>query len=188
MARAPRIQAPNAIYHVWSRAARSLMLYVDDEDRKAFHAIVGIAVAKADWICHAYCQVGTHYHLILQTPEPNIGVGMKRLNWLYSRTFNDRYGMKGHLFESRYGTELIQSHEHFINAYRYVTLNPVEAGIVESPLDWPWSSYPATIGLAPLPRFLTTHVVLEALNPRPDVARRQLRWIVEGLDPQLAAA
>jgi hypothetical protein len=132
--------------------------------------------------------MGTHYHLIVETPEPNIAVGMKRLNWLYSRTFNDRHGTKGHLFESRYGADVIQSHEHFLRAFRYVVLNPVEAGIVRSPVEWQWSSYAATIGLARRPQFLTTHFVLESFGRDPLMARRQLRWVVEGMNPDFERA
>ena len=187
MPREHRVQIAGATYHVWSRAARGLNLYVDEEDRKAFQTITGISVSRAGWICHAYCQMGTHYHFLLETPSANIGDGMKRQNWLYSRTFNERHGTRGHLFESRYGAVVIQSHEHFFRAYRYIVRNPVEVGLVRSPLDWPWSSYAATVGLAPVPHFLSTSFVLGALSSQRAVARRQLRWIVEGIEPDLGA-
>jgi REP-associated tyrosine transposase len=186
--RLPRLQVAGALYHITCNGARGLMLYHEDDDRVMWLDILGTAVSRSGFLCHSYCQMGTHYHLLIETPEPNLAAGMQRLNWLYSRTFNKKYGMRGHLFEARYSSELIQSEGHLLNTISYIALNPVEAGICRSPLDWEWSSYRATLGLANRPPFLSTDLVLEAFDDRPDVARRQLRWLVEGVNPYLEAA
>ncbi len=188
MGRLPRLQVAGALYHVTCNGARGLMIYLDDDDRRIWLDILGIAVSRAGMICHSYCEMGTHYHLLIETPEPNIAAAMQRLNWLYSRTFNKKHGTRGHLFEDRYAAELIQSETHLLRTIRYIARNPCEAGICESPLDWGWSSYRATVGLAEPPHFLSTAWVLAAIDDRPDVARRQLRWIVEGVDPLRRAA
>ena len=188
MPRLPRLQAEDAIYHVTSRAARSLPLYSDSDDWRTFIRILAISIPKVGWRCHAYCLMGTHYHLVIETPEPNIAVGMQRINWLYSRTFNQRHGLRGHCFEARYSSELIQSERHFVNTIRYVARNPVEAGLCQSPLEWEWSSYRSTIGLREPPPFLDTSAVLECFDARPATARRLLRWSVEGLELEASAA
>jgi putative transposase len=188
MGRLARLQVAGALYHVTANAARKLMLYLDDEDRRLWLDIVATGLSRSGVLCHSYCEMGTHYHLLLETLDPNIAACMQRINWLYSRTFNAKYGMKGHLFEARYAAELIQSESHLLRTIRYIARNPCEAGICESPLDWKWSSYRATIGLAEPAAFLSTDWVLAAIDDRPDVARRQLRWMVEGVDPLVRAA
>jgi REP element-mobilizing transposase RayT len=188
MGRPPRLQVAGAVYHITCNGARDVMLYRDEDDRRIWFHILAIALSRADMICHSYCQMGTHFHLVLETREPNIALGMQRLNWLYSLTFNKKYGTRGHLFEARYGAKLIQSESHLLNTISYIARNPVEAGLCRSPLDWPWSSYRATVGLAEPPPFLTIAFVLAAIDDRPEVARRQLRWMVEGLNPFLEAA
>jgi REP element-mobilizing transposase RayT len=162
------------------------MLFLDALDREVFLDVLMIAIARAGWICHSYCILGTHYHLLIETPEPNIGAGMKRLNWLYAWRFNKRHASRGHAFESRYGAKVILSTAHALNTIRYIALNPVEAGLCSSPIAWPWSSYPATLGEADVPEFLTTDWVLRLFDERPAVARKELRNFVER--PELAAA
>jgi putative transposase len=176
------------MYHVTANAARKLMLFTDGDDRETFLRILGIATSKAEWLCHAYCLMGTHYHLLLETPEPNIAYGMQRLNWFYARTFNERHGLRGHCFDARYAAELIQSELHYVRTVRYIARNPVEAGLCESPLGWEWSSYAATVGLDEAPGFLNTHAVLGTFDDRVDIARRLLRDCVETDEqPALAA-
>lgn len=186
--RPPRIQVADGIYHVTSRAARSLMLFRRDEDRFNFLHVLGVAVRRADWVCIDYCLLGTHYHLLVETPEPNLSVGMKRLNWLYSRTFNLLHGTKGHLFESRFSSRFVETDEHLLRAVRYIALNPVEAGLCATAADWPWSGYRALAGLEEPRNFHDTSRALMEIDHRVDVARRQLRWIVDGLAPAYEAA
>jgi REP element-mobilizing transposase RayT len=129
-------------------------IFVDDDDRHLFLAILGDVIRRFEWECRAYCLMTNHYHLALRTPAANIGDGMHRLNGLYAQAFNRRHGFKGHLFEERYWSGLIQTDDHAFSLMRYVVLNPVRAGICPLPHQWPWSSYRATAGLEPSPSFL----------------------------------
>jgi putative transposase len=181
--RVPRFQCVDGIFHVTSRAARSLNLFRGDDDRELFLDILGISVYRADWVCLDYCLMGTHFHLVIETPKPSLSSGMKRLNWLYSRTFNERHGTKGHLFESRFSSTFIQTPDHLVRAIRYVACNPVEAGLCASAADWPWSGYRALSGLDTPRRFHDTYRALTDIDDRVDAARRQLRWMVEGVAP-----
>jgi hypothetical protein len=85
----------------------------------------------------------THYHFIVQTPEPNLADGMWRLNERYAKSFNRRRRLNGHAFKARYWGEPIGRDEHLLEALRYVALNPVRAGVVHRPEDWRWSSHRA---------------------------------------------
>jgi putative transposase len=102
-----------------------------------------------------------HFHLVLQTPEPNLSRGMKWLLGSYVVWFNKRHGRTGHLFGDRFHSDLIEKESYLTEAVRYVVLNPVRAGMVERPEDYRWSSYRATAGLARAPEWLA----LETLAP-----------------------
>lgn len=154
VARRNRIQAPGAIYHAGTRGIREMPIFLDTDDRLRFMALLADVVERFEWRCEAYCLMGNHYHVALRTPDANIGDGMHRLNGMYAQAFNRRHGFKGHLFEERYWTTLVETDEHRFEVMRYVVLNPVRARICSLPHQWPWSSYRATAGLDPKPQFL----------------------------------
>jgi len=120
----------------------------------------------------------THFHLVVETPEPNLGVGMKWLKAAYAQDFNYRHGRRGHLFGGRFYSEVIARDAHLVEAIVYVILNPVRAGMVERPEEWRWSGYRATIGLDSAPAFLDVVKTLELVDPRSGVARRLLEKAV----------
>ena len=82
-----------------------------------------------------------HFHLLIETPQPNLSAGMQRLKSEYATYFNARFGHVGHLFEQRFGSRLIEDEEYFIEAIRYIAFNPVKAGFCDHPAAWPWSSF-----------------------------------------------
>jgi hypothetical protein len=92
--------------------------------------------------------MGTHFHKILHTPRGNISQLMHHIDGLYSKYFNWKHGVTGHLFEAPFTGILIDDTEYLRNAIAYVLRNPVEAGLVSDAGDWPWSSYNATMGTA----------------------------------------
>ena len=186
MARKLRPHVEDGIYHVTSRAARGGSLFVDHVDRLCFEDILATAVPRAGFELLAYCLMGTHYHLLVRTPDANIGMGMKRLNWLYAWRFNRRHSGKGHAFESRYGSSLIADERHLLATVRYIAQNPVRAGLTPSPLGWRWSSYGSTIGARPCPPFLMVAPVLAMFHDETWRARSALREFVE--QPELVIA
>ena len=117
-------------------------------------AFLAQASYRRDWVCLAYCLMTNHYHLVLWLREPTLSRGMHRLNGVFARRFNARHGHVGHLFEARFTAARIESETHLLGALRYVVRNPVRAGICSDPAAWPWSSFRATAGLEPCPRFL----------------------------------
>jgi putative transposase len=179
LARALRIQQAELLYHVTSRAARASFLFPTALEREIFEEVLMIALPRAEMECHAYCVMGTHYHLLLWTTRANLGSAMKRLNWLYAWRFNRLFGFKGHAFESRYWSKPVETPEQLVTTIRYLALNPVRAGLCGSPLAWPWSSYAATVGLADQPVFLTVERVLREFDPQPQRARAAIRRFVE---------
>jgi REP element-mobilizing transposase RayT len=180
VARQPRLQAPSATYHVTARATFGRTLFVDNDDRRYFEHRLDDAVRRFEWSCLASCLLGTHYHLLLTTPKPNIGKGMHRLNFLYAQGFNARHGQFGHLFQDRYHTAVVEADGHFLHLFQYLALNPVRAGLCRHPLDWRWSSYAGTTGWrAPKP-FIDLPAVLRLFADDAKLAMKRLRDFVEG--------
>ncbi len=134
---------------------------------------------KYRWKCHAYCLMSTHFHLVVTTPEPNIGRCMQSLNSVYAREFNKRYGRLGHLVSARYSSRSIETEGHALEVCRYVPLNPVRAGLCARPEDWYWSSYAGTIGVREELPFVDSAWVLRWFGHDVLGARRTLRDFVD---------
>jgi REP element-mobilizing transposase RayT len=179
MPRKPRGEAPGAIHHVVAKGNAGHEIVRDDIDRSALLERLARATELHRWSCLAYCLMDNHFHLVVQTPNPNLGVGMKWLKAAYAQDFNHRHGRSGHLFGGRFYSEIVTRDAHLTAAIVYVIFNPVRAGIVQRPEQWRWSSYAATIGLVPAPGFLDDGNVLEFVDGRADVARRLLVAAVE---------
>jgi REP element-mobilizing transposase RayT len=179
MARQARCAAAGETYHVMARATFGRRLFVVTDDRQYFERRLADVVSRYGWSCLAYCLLGTHYHLLVSTPEANLGEGMHRLNGMYAQAFNDRHDEFGHLFRSRYKTVLVEAEGHFLELFRYIALNPVRAGLCARPSDWRWSSYPGAIGTVMPAPFLDVAAVLPLFGRDPADARERLRSFVE---------
>ena len=147
MARKLRIQYPGAIYHVMNRGDRREPIFRDDLDHRRFLATLGEACAKTGWQVHAYCLMGNHFHLVVETPQANLVAGMKWFLGTYTSRFNRRHKLFGHLFSGRYKALVVDGsgHGYLHTVCDYVHLNPVRAGLLtaeQSLRDFPWSSYP----------------------------------------------
>jgi putative transposase len=160
MARPLRIEFPGALYHVTSRGNARAKVFTDESDYRMFLDILGFVVKRFNWICHAYCLMGNHYHLLVETPDANLSRGMRQLNGIYTQKFNWKRHKTGHLFQGRYKAILVHRDEYLLELARYMMLNPVRAGLVEDPDDYTWSSYRAVVGQAQVPDFLTTEGIL----------------------------
>jgi putative transposase len=182
MARLLRIEYPGALYHVTSRGNAKAKIYVDDSDHKAFLTVLGFVVKRFNWLCHAYCLMGNHYHLLIETPEANLSRGMRQLNGIYTQKFNWKHHRSGHLLQGRYKAILVDKEEYLLELARYLMLNPVRAGMVESPEEYAWSSYRATIGKEKGPEFLTTDWLLARFGERRRKAQRRFSdFVKEGM-------
>lgn len=154
MARPLRIEFPGALYHITSRGDRREDIFVDDADRVRLLGVVAQGMARFDAQVLAYCLMGNHYHFVLHTRQGNLSALMRHLNGVYTQAFNRRHGKVGHLFQGRFKAVLVDREAYMLEVCRYVELNPVRAGMVAQPGDWPWSSYRAHVGDAQGPGWL----------------------------------
>ena len=171
MPRRLRDQHPGALYHVVSKGNAGGSIVRNDIDRRGFIVRLGEVIARTRWQCLAYCLLDTHFHLVIATPEPNLSDGMRWFKSALAHDLNFRHGRAGHVFGGRFYSGRIQTTDHLISAVIYVLLNPVRAGVVDSPRDWPWSSCAATVGAVPVPAFLDVGAVLELFGAEPHAAR-----------------
>jgi REP-associated tyrosine transposase len=179
MARPLRIQFAGAVYHVISRGVARQRIYVDDEDHRAFLSILNRTGRRLRWRIWTYCLMPNHYHLLVETPEPNLARGMHDVNGTYSTTFNNRHDRIGHLFHGRYKALLVDKDRYLLALSRYIVLNPVRAGLAAGPEHWRWSSYRALLGAPDSQMSLVeTFRILHLFGSSPDVARANYRKFV----------
>jgi putative transposase len=160
MARPQRLEFPGAIYHVTSRGNEQQDIFADNEDRDFFLGILSKVVHRYNWVCHAYCLMDNHYHLVIETLDAKLSIGMRQLNGIYTQNFNLRHDREGPVMHGRFKAILLQRDPFLLEMCRYVVLNPVRTRTVRQPEKYRWSSYRCTAGLEDAPDFLSTEWVL----------------------------
>jgi REP element-mobilizing transposase RayT len=181
MARPLRIEFPGAVYHVTSRGNAQQNIVADERDRTTFLTLLAQVIDRFGWLCHAYCLMDNHYHLLLETPQPTLSRGMRQLNGRYTQAFNRRHRRVGHLFQGRFTAILVEKESHLLELCRYVVLNPVRAQMVTHPRSWAWSSYRGTVGEVTGPVWLSTDWILAQLGKRQREAQLRYReFVAEG--------
>lgn len=181
MARPLRLEFAGALYHVTSRGNARDDIYLSDEDRVAWLATLGQVCARFNWVCHAYCQMTDHYHIVIETPDANLSQGMRQLNGVYTQLFNRTHSRAGPIFQGRFKAILVDKESYLLDLARYVVLNPLRAKMVRQLERWPWSSYRATCGQAPKPDWLQTDFILSQFARQRARARvKYIAFVDEG--------
>jgi putative transposase len=137
-----------------ARGNGRMRIFEDDTDYRHFIALFGDITQQFNVDCLNYCLMPNHYHFTLQPTLPNLSSALQQLNGVYAQWWNRRHGHVGHVFQGRFKDQIVQREGYFLNLCRYIARNPERARLAKRPEDWHWSSYPATIGLRPLPDFL----------------------------------
>ncbi len=182
MARPLRIEYPGALYHVTTRGNAGARIFRTDKDKEYFLNLLGFVIERFNWLCHAWCLMDNHYHLILETPEGNLSRGMRQLNGIYTQKYNWKYTKTGHIFQGRYKAILVDKESYLLELCRYIVLNPVRANIVKRPQDWKWSSYRSTTGITKPPQWFTTDWILAQFGrSRRRAQRLYHQFILEGI-------
>jgi REP element-mobilizing transposase RayT len=166
MARPLRIELAGGLYHVTSRGNRREDIYFDEADRLEWLRILGDVCKRFNWVCHAWCQMTNHYHVLIETPEANLSQGMRQLNGVYTQWVNRTHDRVGHVFQGRYKAILVEKDSYLLELARYVVLNPVRAGMVRDAGKWAWSSYLSMVEKASVSPWLQTDWILGQFSPR----------------------
>lgn len=183
MARPLRIEYPDAVYHVTSRGNARSDIFHSDQDREEFLFILDNVIRRFNWLCHAYCLMDNHYHLLIETPDGNLSLGMRQLNGIYTQKYNYLHGKTGHVFQGRYKAILVDKESYLLELCRYVVLNPVRAKMISKPEEWKWSSYHYTAGMKKVPVFLTTDWIIGYFSKSKAEAQKLYRkFVKEGIN------
>jgi putative transposase len=141
MARPLRIEYEGAFYHVTSRGNEQKKIFYSKSDYEKFKHYLKEAQYKYGYLIHCFVLMTNHYHLLIETPKPNLSRVMHYLNSSYTNYINIKRKRSGHLFQGRYKAILIDRDNYLLELSRYVHLNPIRAEMAEKPEDYPYSSY-----------------------------------------------
>jgi putative transposase len=176
MARLPRWMqlARDAAYHVMSRGHNREAIFADPDDTRYFLGLVDRYRRRDGFRLYHYCVMSNHFHLLLQLDDPRrLSALMAGLLIAYVRYCNGRHGFVGHLVQGRFKSPLVQRESYWLSCGRYIERNPIEAGLVAVPWDYPWSSSRA-YALGATDPLLTEDPCYTELSPDP--ARRRQLW------------
>lgn len=181
MARPLRLELAGALYHVTSRGDGRDGVYRSDDDRRAWLVALAQVCERFSWVCHAYCQMTDHYHLLIETPNANLSKGMRHLNGVYTQDFNRRHQSVGPVFQGRFKAILVEKDSYLLELARDIVLNPLHGKMVRRLERWPWSSYPATCGQVPKPAWLNTDFILSQFGvQRAKTTAKYAAFVLDG--------
>ena len=180
MTRPLRIKYPGAFYHVTSRGNERKNIFKNEYDFKKFFKYLEAATKRYKAIIHVYCLMSNHYHLLIETPLGNLSQIMRHINGSYTTYFNKKRRRAGHLFQGRYKAILVDADEYAGELSRYIHLNPVRAGIVNSPEEYRWSSYQNYTGKK-ADKWLTTDFILGYFGGKGSIAFKEYDTFVTSL-------
>jgi len=176
MSRPLRIEYPGAVYHVTARGNARQPVFESDFDRGKFLELLRETIKQFNWICHAYCLMDNHYHLLIETVDANLSKGMRNLNGVYTQCFNRTHRRVGHVFQGRFKAILVERESYLLELCRYIVLNP-------EPADYKWSSYRETAGLAKGEDSASTDWILSQFSARKSIAmKRYVAFVEKGID------
>jgi REP element-mobilizing transposase RayT len=138
-----RIERAGGLYHVLNRGNYRAAIFRDGATKEAFLRCLTEACEKTGWVVHAWCLMSNHYHLALETPQPNLVDGMQWFQATFATRFNRFRKEGGHLFQGRYKALAVERGLALGSLCHYLHLNPVRAGLcpVDQLADWRWSSH-----------------------------------------------
>ena len=168
MPRPIRTEYKNAFYHVMNRGRGRQFIFHEDIYYQVFLETLNEVHTRFDCIIHAYCLMGNHYHLLLETPNANLSRIMRHINGVYTQRYNRLKKTDGALFRGRYKAILVDKDEYIMQLTRYIHRNPIEMKnpLVDDLSSYPWSSYNAYINKAKAPNWLNRNFTYEVLAHR----------------------
>jgi REP element-mobilizing transposase RayT len=181
MARPLRIEYPGAFYHVTARGNEQKDIFKSQKDREKFLSYLEAATKRYAAVIHAYCLMGNHYHLLLETPQGNLSQIMKHINSSYTTYFNVKRKRAGHLLQGRYKAILVDADEYALELSRYIHMNPVRVGIADIPENYSWMSYRCYTEHTVTPDWLRTSFILAFFGSKESAARKKYQAFVNDL-------
>lgn len=170
-----------AVHHVFIRGNARSAIAVDAVDHQRMLDLLGRTSARFELVCHAWCFLPNHAHLLVTSQLGNLSRAMHWFGTCTAHSFNHRHERSGHLYQGRFGSKVVEDDAYLLELARYLPLNPVRAGLCASPEDWPWSSYAATTGSRVAQRFLDSDLLIGVLGS----VAAYVDWVGAGVDPAI---
>ncbi|EKE00702.1 MAG: hypothetical protein ACD_21C00286G0002 [uncultured bacterium] len=167
-----------------NRGAARVKTFHNDNDYQAFISLFLQLHRRYRFEIHAYCLMPNHYHLLIRTPLPNLSIGMRHLNSLYTRHYNQKYKRDGALFRGRYKATLVDAENYLLRVSRYIHLNPVKARLAKHPNKYRWSSYRFYSHTIARPDWLYTDAILSRFGTKQQKNKYSL-FVLEKSDQEL---
>jgi REP element-mobilizing transposase RayT len=194
MARPYRLQAEGCLYHITSRGDDRKKIFLSEADFRKFLEYLKTAKEKFKFYLYAYCLMGNHYHLLIETTQANLSKIMQYLNTSYTIYYNIKRKRSGHLFQGRFKSILVEADSYFTELTRYIHLNPVKVRLADNPEKYRWSSYNAYLHnkaddfidkgrikeLLPMNPSQYRNFVLEGVKETPDIFRNVYAGFILG--------
>ena len=184
MPRTPRFDYAGATHHAFNRGASHEAIFLDDDDRIAFLAVLALLPPRFAVHVLAFALMTNHFHLVLATPRANLSAAMKYLQGVYSHRFNARHGRDGSPFRGRFANRVVETEDYLRNALAYVHANPVAAGMVDRAVDARWTSHRFALGVETAPDWLELDWVSDLFGGREAFAIQVDGWKGEPFDAE----
>lgn len=165
MPRRPRLEVENGLHHVTGRAPKGLVLFRDAADHRLYLDLLAAEVTERRWSLRTYCLMPNHVHLLVKTPEMDLGDGIKAVHERLARRVHQKYDGHGHVFGDRFFNGLVRTEEHEVACFRYIARNPVKARLCSTAEEWPWSAHRYLTGDSAAPAFLDVDAALSVVSP-----------------------
>jgi REP element-mobilizing transposase RayT len=159
MGRSLRNDTPGNVHHLMNRGVDFGTVFFDDGCRLTFERLMGEVHDEYGLEIYAYCLMGNHFHLLVRDPDGALSRAMQQLSSSYTRIVNDRIGRDGPLFRGRFTSVLVENDEQLVATAVYIHRNPIDLVPVEAIPAYRWSSYPAYLGRAVAPAWLSTGMI-----------------------------
>jgi len=182
MARPLRIQYPNALYHATNRGNGRQIIFADDTDRHRFIKILSQSVSTYNIVLHTFVMMDNHWHMLVETPQANLGEFMRHFNITYTSYYNRRHHHTGHLYQGRYKSFLVEKDAYLATVSRYIHLNPIRIATLKKTTrekkrhhlsSFPWSSLPGYLSPSRRFEFLEYETVLASYGGDTNAGRTE---------------
>ncbi len=187
MPRPFRIEYENAYYHVMNRGRGRQRIFHGDDYFISFLSILEQAHRRFGLQIFSYCLMSNHYHLLVKTPEANLGRAMRHINGLYTQNYNRLKNTDGSLFRGRYKAILVEQDSYQLQLSRYIHRNPIDARMIEKLDDYRWSSYPYYVTKQKTPEWLYQTEIYQQLGVKSRYRNRYRAYIEMGVDEEIKA-
>jgi putative transposase len=181
MPRRARLKMAGLPWHVWQRGVNRSRCFSGIADRKLYLELLAKFAAVHDCRVHAYVLMPNHVHLLVSPGSDGAASKMmKAIGERYVRAFNKRHKRTGTLWEGRFKSTVVDTEQYLFTLYRYIELNPVRAGMVRHPSEYPWSSY-AVNAEGAASDLVTPHRLFLAMGEDEEGRRRRYRESFDSL-------